>query len=176
MSISTIAARFGGVSLAAALLLGPGAAWAQNAHFVKGPTGSIDPATGDYTVSFKEAGLGSTPITYELTATTADFTFRCFTKSNNTPQGSPNSISISNESTFVTLTPHNGQITGSISLMPEKDGASCQGGGLKLCLVAASYSGVAGGDTTTPLSFGPLPDLAVGSDTSTTQLECFSSK
>jgi hypothetical protein len=174
MSISTIAARVGGVSLAAALLLGPGVVWAQSPHFVKGPSASLDGV--DYTVSFKEAGLGSTPITYELTASTANFTFRCFTKSNNTPQGAPNSVSFSDLSTFVTLTPRNGQITGSISLTPEKDGASCQGGGLKLCLVAVDYSGVTGGDVTTPVNFGPLPDLSAGNATSTTQLECFSSK
>src|SRR5262249_26835642 len=110
MSNSTFAARVGGVSLAAALLLGPGVAWAA-VNFVKGPTASIDPATGDYTVSFKETGLGNTPITYELTAGTADFTFRCFTKKDNTPQGSPNGTSISNLTSFVTLTPHNGNIT-----------------------------------------------------------------
>src|SRR5215469_18619087 len=117
MSISAIATRFGGVSLAAALLFAPGVGWA-GPNFVTGPTASL--VGVDYTVSFKEAGLGNTPITYELTASSANFTFRCFTKSNNTPQGAPNSISVSNESTFITLTPRNGHITGSISLTPEQ--------------------------------------------------------
>jgi hypothetical protein len=152
-----------------------GIAHADSPHFVKGPTASIDSTNGDYTVSFKEAGLGSTPITYSLTASTANFTFRCFTKSNNTPQGSPNSISISNDSTETTLTPHNGQITASISLIPQKDGASCQGGGLKLCLVFADYSGVVFSDVTDGISFNE-PELSVGDPNSTTQLECFSNK
>jgi hypothetical protein len=152
----------------------PGVAFADSPHFVKGPTASIDSTTGDYTVSFKEAGLGNTPITYSLTASTATFTFRCFTKSNNTPQGAPNSISISNDSTETTLTPRNGQITGSISLLPEQDGASCQGGGLKLCLVGADYTSVVFADVTDGLTFD-MPDLAAGNG-STTQLECFSQK
>src|SRR5215472_3945696 len=87
---------------------------AQSPHFVKGPTASIDSATGDYTVSFKEAGLGNTPVTFSLTAATSTFTFQCFTKSGNNPQGAPNSISFSGDTTFVTLQPRNGQITGSI--------------------------------------------------------------
>lgn len=122
------------------------AAWADSAHFVKGPTASLD-NEGAYVVSFKEAGLGNTPITYVLTAD-ANFTFQCYTKSNNAPQGDPNHISISNLSTFETLTPRNGQITGSIQLSPEQDGAHCQGKGLKLCLNAVSYTDVFFQDST----------------------------
>lgn len=81
MSISTIAALLGGVSLAAGLLLEPGVAWA--AEWVTGPTASIDSQTGDYTVSFKETGLPNTPvIDYELTAGTGDYTFLCFSRGN----------------------------------------------------------------------------------------------
>lgn len=64
-------------------------------NFVKGPTYSLT-STGDYTVTFKEAGLGNTPVTYSLTATTEKFTFQCFTKSGNTPEGAPNTVSFSN--------------------------------------------------------------------------------
>jgi len=150
----------------------PGISLADSPHFVTGPTASIDSTTGDYTVSFKEAGLGTTPITYSLTAKTATFTFRCFTKSNNTPNGAPNGISISNDSTASTVTPRHGQITSSITLSPEKDGASCNGGGLRLCLVGADYTGVVFADVTDGLSFD-MPDLSAGNG-STSQLECFS--
>ena len=150
----------------AALLLAPRVASADSTA-----TASLDSTTGDYTVSFKDTGLGNTPITYELTAGTADFTFRCFTQQD-TPQGGPNTYSNPNLTSSVSLTPHNGNITGSISLTPEM-GAPCQNTVLKLCLVAASYSNVTGGDATTLLDFSPLPDLAVGSPTSTMQLECF---
>jgi len=135
-------------------------ALAQSPHFVKGPTATIDSTTGDYTVSFKEAGLGNIPITFSLTAATENFTFQCFTKSHNTPNGAPNSVSFSNSSTFVTLQPRNGQITGSISLVPEQDGASCQGGGLLLFLIAAAYQGIQFCDVTDNLC-QTMPDLSV---------------
>jgi len=133
---------------------------AQSPHFVKGPTASIDAATGDYTVSFKEAGLGNTPVTFSLTAQTEHFTFQCFTKSHNMPNGAPNGVSFSDESTFVTLQPRNGQITGSISLVPQQDGADCQGNGLLLFLIAAAYDGVRFCDVTDNLC-QDMPSLSV---------------
>ena len=159
MSISTIAARVGGVSLAAVLLLGPGVAWADSPHFIKA-TGTIDPTTFDYTATWKEAGLGSTPVTYELVATKSSSTWQCFTKSNNKPQGSPQAGGAGEIVSTVTFTPHNGSITGSASLTPEVGTASCQGGGLKLCLTAVSYDGVSITDTTTqPNVTEPLPSF-----------------
>ncbi len=137
-----------GAVLVAVLAMTFGVVLANSAHFVVGPTASLSTVTGDYTVSFKEAGLGNAPVTYSLTATTETFTFQCFTKSGNKPQGAPNSVSFSNESTQTTLTPRNGQITGSISLIPLLDGASCQGGGLVLLLIAVDYQGVTFADTT----------------------------
>lgn len=133
---------------------------AQSPHFVKGPTAAIDASTGDYTVSFKEAGLGNTPITFSLTAQTSSFTFQCFTKSHNTPNGAPNGVSFSSDTVFVTLQPRNGQITGSISLVPKQDGASCQGNGLELFLIAAAYTGVTFCDVTDNLCQS-TPDLSV---------------
>jgi hypothetical protein len=123
-------------------------AQADSPHFIKGPTASLDTTTGDYCVSFKEAGLGNSPITYTITAGSEVFTFQCFTKSSNTPQGSPNNISLSNESAQTTLTPRNGQITGTLCLLPEKDGASCQGNGLVLKLTAVNYQNVTFCDST----------------------------
>lgn len=107
-------------------------------HFISA-SGALDTKTGDYVASFKESGLGSTPVTYELTANPQCFTFQCFTKSGNTPSGAPNSVSPSTLSAFVTITPRNGQITGSVSLTPDVDDARCQGGGLQLFLIAAFY-------------------------------------
>jgi len=123
-------------------------ALADSPHFIKGPTASLDTSTGDYCVSFKEAGLGNAPVTYTITAGTEKFTFQCFTKSGNNPQGAPNSVSLSNASAQTTLTPRNGQITGSLCLLPEQDGASCQGNGLVLKLIAADYESVTFCDST----------------------------
>jgi hypothetical protein len=135
---------------------------AQSPHFLKGPTANFDTTNGDLCISFKEAGLGSTPVTYTITADNETFTFQCYTKSNNTPQGSPNSVSDSNVSVPTTLTPHNGQISSSLCLVPDQDGASCQGHGLVLKLTAASYTNVQFCDSGTggcvslgSFSFGP---------------------
>jgi hypothetical protein len=135
---------------------------AQNAHYIKGPTASLDISTGDYSVSFKEAGLGSSPITYTLTAGAGTiFTYQCFTKSGNTPQGSPNGVSGSGETTVTTITPHNGQVSATISLLPEQDGASCNGGGLVLKLIAVDYDSVTLSDgISAPIT---LPDMCSGS-------------
>lgn len=133
-----------------------GVALADSPHFIKGPTSSL--SAGDYTVSFKEAGLGNSPVTYTLTAITENFTFQCYTKSGNTPQGSPNSISFSHESISTTLTPRNGQISGSLSLVPEQGTASCQGGGLDLRLIAVDYEGVTFTDTTNNIPCA-MPDM-----------------
>ena len=116
---------------------------AQSPHFIKGPTATLDTNTGEYCVSFKEAGLGSGPVTYTITAGTGTtFTYQCFTKSGNNPQGSPNSVSGSGDSTSTTITPHNGTVSSTICLIPEQDGASCQGGGLVLRLVGTDYDNV----------------------------------
>jgi hypothetical protein len=116
---------------------------ADSPHFVGGQTATLDTKTGDYSVSFKEAGLGSTPVTYTLAAGAGTtFTYQCFTKSNNTPQGAPNSVSGSSDTAVTTVTPRNGQVTATITLTPEQDGASCQGGGLVLKLIAVDYDNV----------------------------------
>jgi hypothetical protein len=116
---------------------------ADSPHFIKGPTIFFDSTTGDLCVSFKEAGLGSNPVTYTITAATENFTFQCFTRHGNTPQGDPNGVSFSNASNTQTLYPsHNGSITGSICLDPQKGTAGCQGGGLVLKLTAATYTDV----------------------------------
>jgi hypothetical protein len=116
---------------------------ADSPHFIKGPTPSLDTSTGEYCVSFKEAGLGSGPVTYTLTAGTGTvFYYQCFTKSGNNPQGSPNGVSGSGDQTSTTITPHNGQVSATICIIPHQDGASCQGGGLVLRLVGTDYDNV----------------------------------
>ena len=121
---------------------------ADSPHFIRGPTASLDSSTGDYCVSFKEAGLGNNPITYTLTAGNETFTFQCFTRSNNTPQGDPNGQSFSNDSVSQTITPHNGQITATICLDPQRGTAGCQGGGLVLKLIHVLYGNVVFCDVT----------------------------
>ncbi len=134
------------VGLSATLLAGTAMA-AANFHYANGALVTSGAEAGNYTASFKETGLGNTPITYDLEAT-VKYTFQCFTKSGNNPQGSPNIGGPSVENTQTTITPHNGQITGSLTL---------DVGGLKLCLTAVSYTGVSLMDTNNHLTAG-LPD------------------
>jgi hypothetical protein len=142
---------------------------AQSPHFVRGPNAVFDTGSGDLCVNFKEAGLGNTPITYTLSVGTELFTFQCFTRHDNTPNGDPNGISLSDQSVQTTITPRNGQITGSLCAEVQQGDADCQGGGLVLKLIAASYTditfcdstnnicvdlGNAGGVLNPPVSFG----------------------
>jgi hypothetical protein len=132
-------------------------AWAGSPHFIKVSTPTIDSSNGNLTISFKESGLGNTPVTYTLEAGEASFTFQCFTKSHNTPQGDPNSVSFSAISEQTTITPHNGQITSTISLQPLQGGASCTGQGLVLVLIHVHYADVTFTDTTDGVLGGTFP-------------------
>jgi len=158
-----------GLTAAVTACLMATAAQAQSPHFVRGPTPVFDSSTGELCVNFKEAGLGNLPITYTLTVDNATFTFQCFTRHDNTPQGDPNGQSFSNLFAQTTITPHNGSITGSLCLEPQQGTAGCQGGGLVLKLISAVYSGGTfcdatnnictsiggqGGNVVPPLSFG----------------------
>lgn len=143
--------------LAAAAIALVTTAWASSPHFIYA-TGTLD-TVGDYVASWKEAGLGNGPITYTLTAGQGtEFTYQCYTKSSNAPQGAPNNVFPSNLTATGTFPPSkNGQITASLTLEPQPDG-DCQGGGLKLCLVAVTYQNVVLNDITTPVGPVNLPN------------------
>jgi hypothetical protein len=157
MSSSTIAARVAGVAFAAALLFGPGVAWAQNPHFVGTPTASL---TEDFAlaVSFKEAGLGSNvQITYEVDAT-ASGSCRCVTNSGTCPAAA-NKFPPTNVSGTGTFS--SGK-NGTISQTIETDAATCQQlspstcpGGQTNTLVSITYTDITITDETTPV--GPVP-------------------
>lgn len=131
--------------------------WADSPHFIRA-NGTIN-NDGEYVATFKEAGLGANQsIDYLLSAGTAQFTYQCYTKSNNQPQGAPNSVFPSNLQTGGTFNSgKNGSITASLILTPEPDGG-CQGQGLKLCLDYVSYQNVLLQDVTNGISIG-LPSL-----------------
>jgi hypothetical protein len=139
MNLRTLTAAF--------FMLASFGAYAQSPHFIKLDT-SFNSVTGEFCVDFKEAGLGNTPITYRLNVDSAIFTFQCFTRKGNTPQGDPNFISLSNDFVETTVTPHNGQVTASLCLDPSRGNAGCQGGGLRLKLIHILLSGVTFCDVT----------------------------
>lgn len=123
------------------------AGFASSPHFIF-DFDTLNATNGDDCVSFKEAGLGNTPITYTITVDNAVFTFQCFTRHDNEPQGAPNNVSFSNLTASTTIQPHNGQITGELCLEPLQGDAGCQGGGLELRLIHVLYEGVHFCDTT----------------------------
>jgi hypothetical protein len=132
---------------------------AANPHFVRAD-GTVN-NDGEYVASFKEAGLGQNQdIAYLLSAGAGtQFTYQCYTKSNNQPQGEPNSSFPSNLSTGgIFNSGKNGQITASLTLVPEPDGG-CQGNGLKLCLDYVSYQNMVLTDTTNNVATA-LPSLS----------------
>lgn len=107
-------------SVAMSLLLVVGVmpipAWADSPHYIE-LSASFDPSTADYTVSLKEAGLGTaTSVTYTLSAN-ATFTVVCVNKGGNEVQGQPKSGSGS-ATTTTTLAVHHGQTTGTITIGP----------------------------------------------------------
>lgn len=92
-------------------------------------------------------------ISYLLSAGSGtQFTYQCYTRTNNTPFGAPNNVFPSNLQTGGTFSSgKNGQITASLTLVPQPN-EDCQGAGLKQCLVYVNYQNVVLTDTTTPVS------------------------
>lgn len=117
-------------------------AQAASPHFISA-TGSLNTRNGNYTATWKEAGLGSNALITYVLAADGNFVFQCYTKSNNQPQGAPQAGGTGHISTPGTFpSGKNGSITGSLTLEPELGTAACQGGGLKLCLTSVSYTNV----------------------------------
>jgi hypothetical protein len=149
------------ILLAATAIAMATAAWASSPHFIYA-NGSLS-SIGDYVASWKEAGLANSPVTYSLTAGYTQAWYQCYTKSNNMPQGSPNSVSQSNATTQGTFPPsHNGQITAALTLEPTPPVAGCQGGGLKLCLTSVTYTDMVLKDETNGVYAPALPDQSGG--------------
>lgn len=156
MTISSITARFGSLAFAAALLLGPGVAWAQNAHFVGTPKASFSDDY-DLAVAFKEAGLGNNQnITYSVNAT-ATGACACVTNSGNCPAAA-NKFPPTNVTGTATF---NSGKNGSISQTIDTDPPTCQTLSPATCprgqtntLTSITYSDITITDTTTPV--GPV--------------------
>jgi hypothetical protein len=136
------------VPLSAALAGAAGMAYAANPHFIRGPTAVLDMATANLIVSFKEVGLGNTPGTYLLFARESS-TFCVPSR----PATQAPAKASQPATTSTTITPHNGQTTGTISLEPNW----LDGGGA--CICRQEYSGVEFQDTTNQV---PSPPAQLG--------------
>lgn len=144
MSISTIATRFGGVSLAAALLFGPGVAGAQNAHYLSFGPASLGGDDGlDYTLPFRETGLGNaiTVANYTLSVPSVSVTYQCFNHGGNAPQAAAFTATETNVDQTQSFPSRNGNVTGTIIVQePEVPSTQkCTGGG-SFCALNVSWS------------------------------------
>ncbi len=136
----------------------PSPAWANSPHYLKA-TASFNPNTAEYSVTIKEAGLGTaSSVTYTLNVS-ANFTVVCVNKGGNQVQGEPKSGSGS-ATTQTTLPVHNGQTSGTITVGPAAFTLPDPGctGTQRLEITAAQYFDVSLDDglgTTSP----SLPNL-----------------
>ena len=141
------------------------AALADSPHFLFANS-SINSSTGALDVSFKEAGLGTTVSTEQVTLTvdTATAVYQCFNHGGNHPKaGNKETVSTSLTSSG-TFPVRNGQTTGTISAGPPSQGDFSCPSGQDLFLQSVTYSGItvtgSSGDTLgatpDPISGGPI--------------------
>jgi hypothetical protein len=152
--------------LALALLVGMAtAAFADSAHFLFANS-SISSSSGALDVSFKEAGLGTTVTTEQVTLTvdSATAVYQCFNNGGNHPKAGNKETVQTSLTTTGTFPVRNGQTTGTISAGPPSQGAFTCPSGQSLFLQEVTYSGItvtgAAGDslgaTPDPISSGPI--------------------
>ena len=134
--------------LAAALALAIGAVSASSPHFVKGPDASINSRNGNVTVSWKEAGLGSTTTVFYEASADANARYQCVNRGGNCPAAANKQDvtgPVSAEGQF--NSGKNGQITASLTIEPPESTLNCPGNQVR-ALVSVSYTGIALADLT----------------------------
>jgi acyl-coenzyme A thioesterase PaaI-like protein len=152
--------------LALALLVGMAtAAFADSAHFLFANS-SISSSSGALNVDFKEAGLGTTVTTEQVTLTvdSATAVYQCFNNGGNHPKAGNKETVQTSLTTTGTFPVRNGQTTGTISAGPPSQGDFTCPSGQSLFLQEVTYSGItvtgAAGDSLgaapDPISSGPI--------------------
>lgn len=135
------------IALAAALALAIGTVSAASPHFVKGPDASIN-SDGEVTVSWKEAGLGSTTTVFYEASADANARYQCVNRGGNCPAAA-NKQDVTGpvlaDGEF--QSGRNGQITASLTILPPESTLVCPGNQV-LELVSVSYTGIALADVT----------------------------
>lgn len=130
-------------SLALAAFLAVPAALADSPHFLTSGF-SIDRSTGDLLCNFKEAGLGNTATTADITCTaaTSEATYQCFNNGGNHPKaGNKETVGglVTNTQSFPV---RNGQTTGTVVVGPVSPGAFSCPSGQTLYLVGVCYDDI----------------------------------
>ena len=128
----------------------------SGAHF-KTATGSVN-ASGALVVSFDEAGVGTSSITYSLNAD-ATAVYACINGGNNNPKAA-NKETINGDVTGgATFEPKHGRVTGSVSAGPISAGSFSCPSGQRLVLASVSYTNIVLTDTTNDVSIA-VPDAS----------------
>ncbi len=150
---------------ALAMALAVPAAMADSPHFLFANS-SVNTKSGALDVSFKEAGLGNTQVTEQVTLTVdnATATYQCFNHGGKHPKAGNKETVSSSLTTTGTFPVRNGQTTGTISAGPPSQGDFSCPSGQDLYLVQVIYSGItvtgsAGdflGATPDPADSGPV--------------------
>ena len=140
------------VTALAVLALGATAALADSPHFLKA-TASVD-ASGNLICTFKEAGLGTTVSTTNITCTAnATAVYACLNGGGNHPKATNKETVNGPVSGGGAFPVRNGQTTGSISVGPPSAGSFSCPNGQDLVLASVCYADVTligeGGDTAT---------------------------
>jgi hypothetical protein len=145
---------FGMVAAAAMVALTVGSALAAppqtaGAHFMSS-SGSID-SSGALVVSFDEAGVGTSSITYSLTSD-ATATYACINGGNNHPKAANKATLSDDVSGGGTFEPKQGRATGSVSAGPLSAGSFSCPSGQRLVLASVSYTSIVLTDTQNSVS------------------------
>jgi hypothetical protein len=132
-------------------------ALAASAHFVRGPTASIDTSSGDVTVTWKEAGLGDTVSVDYVASATAAARYQCVNRGGNCPAASNKQDVLTNVSASGTFqSGKNGAINGSLTFEPPEGTLNCPGGQV-LKMVSVSFTSIALSDTTNGITANATP-------------------
>ena len=140
------------VAAVAVVALGVGAALADSPHFLKA-TASVD-ASGNLQCTFKEAGLGGTVASTNITcAANATAVFACINGGGNHPKASNKETVNGPVSGGGAFPVRNGSTSGTITVGPPGAGDFSCPGGQSLVLASVCYADVTltgqGGDTAT---------------------------
>src|SRR6266567_4815794 len=115
--------------------------FAQNAHFMRCSSSTVD-ASGNLSVSFRIAGLGSGASDTITATTTATATWGCLNGGQQCPNAANKFTSSEKLSGDLTVTAgHNGSASGTITLCPAKPANFCPNG-QTMVLISVTYSDV----------------------------------
>lgn len=121
----------------------------SGAHFMSA-SGSID-SNGALVVTFDEAGVGTSSITYTLTSD-ATATYACINGGGNHPKAANKETFADDVTGGATFEPKHGRVTGTVRAGPLSQGSFACPSGQRLVLASVSYSNIVLTDTQNDVS------------------------